>query len=87
MTTNNPGIDAKMGIIAQLNIFEGNIEVTVVEFQLGRLPLPHSMDEWASSILTIIINMQNPSDDLRLELTDVTIEDGEITFKGATETQ
>ena len=87
MNTNNPGIDAKMGILAQLNIFEGDVEVTVVEFQLGRLPLPHSVDEWASNILTIVINMQNPSDELRLELTDVAIEDGEITFKGATETQ
>jgi hypothetical protein len=85
MTTNNPGIDAKMGMIAQMNIFEGDIEVTVVEFKLGRLPLPHSIDEWASNIITIVVNMQNPSHDLRLELTDATIEDGEITFQGVTE--
>jgi uncharacterized protein YpmS len=85
MTTNNPSIDAKMGIIAQLNVFEGDIEVTVVEFQLGRLPLPHSIDEWASSIITIIVKMQDPSKDMKLELTDIMIEDGDIIFQGKTE--
>jgi uncharacterized protein YpmS len=85
MTMNNPSIDAKIGIIAQLDVFEGDIEVTVMEFQLGRLPLPHSMDEWASSIITVIVNMQDPSKDMRLKLKDITIEDGDIIFRGATE--
>ena len=84
-TTNNPGIDAKLGVIAQLNVFEGDIEVTVVKFQLGRLPLSNSIDEWVSNVLTILVNMQSPTDELRIELTDVIIEDGKIIFTGATE--
>lgn len=80
----NPGVDAKIGIIAQIEIVNNDIDVTVADFHLGKLPLPKSADDRVGNLLDIMAKMQGPTDDLPLELTGIEIGDGEFIIEGMT---
>jgi len=77
----NPGIDAKIGIIAKVEAIDGDIKVRVIDFHLGRLPLPKSADDWLGSILEILLVMQNPIEDLPAKLTAIEVKDNSFSFE------
>ena len=81
---NNPGINAKIGIISKLRVEKSNIKVTVMDFSLGRLPLPSSIKEWMGNLLDITLKLQDPVGDLPIELTAIQIGDGKFIVKGMT---
>lgn len=81
---NNPGINAKTGLIAQLMVNKGNIKIVVVDFQLGKLPLPKAMVKSVGSILDVIFRMEGFAEDLALDITSVTVGDERLTIKGMT---
>ena len=81
----NAGVDAKTGIIAQPDIVEGNITIIVTEFQLGKLPLPNSVDDSIGKLLDIILKIEGPTDELPLEITGFEIDDGKFTIEGTVE--
>ena len=78
----NKGIDVKTGIIAQPDIEEGEIKIIVTEFQLGKLPLSKSNNERVGKILETILKIEDPIDELPLEITDFDIGDGKFTVEG-----
>ena len=80
----NPGVDAKIGIIAQIEIVNDDIKVTVADFHLGKLPLPKSADDRVGNLLGIMAKMQGPTEDLPLELTGIEIGDGKFIIEGMT---
>ena len=81
---NNPGINAKTGLIAQLMVNKGNIKIVVVDFQLGRLPLPQSVVKNVGSILDIIFRMEGFEEELSLDITSATVSDDSLIIKGMT---
>lgn len=70
--------NAKIGLIASPEIVRNNIRINIVEFYLGRLPLPNSINKRAEDILNVFITMQNPLDDLPLELKNLEIVNNQL---------
>jgi hypothetical protein len=82
---NNRGVDAKIGLITQFEVEEGNVNVVVEDFSLGKLPLAKSVDERVSSLLDIVWMSQSPFEELPFEITYISIDKGSITIDGVTE--
>jgi len=80
----NPGINAKIGLAAQLVASKGSLKMVVVDFQLGRLPLPKSMIKGVGNILDVMFRMEGITEDLAIDVTGVTISDERLTIKGMT---
>jgi hypothetical protein len=81
---NNPGINAKTGLLAQLMVNKGNIKIVAVDFQLGKLPLPKSIVKSAGSVLDVVLRMEGITEDLSIDITSVTVGDGHLMIKGLT---
>ena len=79
-----PGIDAKIGSMGQVEIIEGKPKVVIDEFNLGKLPLPESIDRRAEQLLNIIVSLQLP--EISPNITSVEIKNHELTVTGTTKT-
>jgi len=72
-----PGIDAKTGLMGQVEAVEGEPKIVIDEFNLGKLPLPKSVDKRVEQLLNIIVSLQLP--DVSLDVTSVEIKNHEMT--------
>lgn len=81
---NNPGINAKTGLAAQIVASKNSLKIVVVDFQLGRLPLPKSMVKSVGNILDVMFRMEGITEDLPIDITGVTVADERLTIKGMT---
>jgi len=81
---NSTIMNAKTGLIAQLSVNKGNLKIVVADFQLGKLPLPKPLIERIGNILDIIFRMEGTVDDLKIDITGVTVSDDRLTIKGIT---
>lgn len=81
---NNPGINAKIGLKAQLVASKGNLKLVMVDFQLGRLPLPKSLVKSVGGILDIMFRMEGVTEDLPIDIIGITVNDERLTIKGMT---
>ena len=81
---NNPGINAKTGLAAQIVASKNSLKIVVVDFQLGRLPLPKSMVKSVGNILDVMFRMEGITEDLPVDITGVTVADERLTIKGMT---
>lgn len=79
-----PGIDAKTGLIGRIEITNGNPKVAIDEFDLGKLPLPKSVNRRVEQLLNIMVNLQLP--DVSLDITGVEIKNHQLTVTGTTKT-
>ncbi len=70
--------NAKIGLVTQPEIVKGSIKLNILEFKLGRLPLPKSFAQRAEDIMNIFIKMQNPLSELPLELEAVDIVNNQL---------
>jgi hypothetical protein len=79
-----PGIDAKTGSMGRVEIIEGEPKVVIDEFNLGKLPLPKSVNRRVEQLLNIMVNLQLP--DVSLDITGVEIKNHQLTVTGTTKT-
>jgi len=79
-----PGIDAKTGLEGRVEIIEGEPKIVIDEFNLGKLPLPKSVDKRVEQLLNIIVSLQLP--EVSLDITSVEIKDHQLTVTGTTKT-
>jgi len=79
-----PGIDAKTGSMGRVEIIEGEPKVVIDEFNLGKLPLPKSVNRRVEQLLNIMVNLQLP--DVSLDITGVEIKNHQLTVIGTTKT-
>ena len=82
--SNNPGINAKIGLIAQLMVTKGDVKIVVVDFQLGKLPLPQPIVKEVGNILDVLYKMQGITEDLHIDITSIAVSDGKLTLKATT---
>jgi hypothetical protein len=80
----NPGANAKIGLVAQIMANKGSIKIVAVDFQVGRLPLSQSLTKNVGSILDVLVRMEGSLDQLQIDFTGVTVSDGRISIRGAT---
>jgi hypothetical protein len=83
--TDTFGANAKIGMILRPSVQSGDIHTEMVDFHIGKLPLPKSFDEDIAGFINVLVNMENPANDLPLELTSIAIDDGSFTLKGMTQ--
>jgi hypothetical protein len=83
---NNPGVSAKIGVVAQLMVNKGNIKIVTVDFQVGRLPLQQSLIKNVGSILDVLVKMEGATDELQIDVTGISVSDGRLTIRGMTRT-
>ncbi len=81
---NNPGISAKIGLVAQFMVNKGSVKIVTVDFQVGRLPLQQSFIKSVGSILDVLVRMEGSTDELQIDITGVTVADGRLTIRGMT---
>jgi hypothetical protein len=79
-----PGIDAKTGLMGRVEIIEGKPKIVLDEFNLGKLPLPKSVDKRAEQLVNIIATLQLP--EMSMDITSVEIENQQLTITGITKT-
>jgi hypothetical protein len=72
-----PGIDAKTGLMGQVEVIEGEPKIVIDEFNLGKLPIPKSVDKRVEQLLNIIVSLQLP--EVSLDITSVEIKDQQMT--------
>lgn len=72
-----PGIDAKTGLMGQVEAVEGEPKIVIDEFNLGKLPIPKSVDKRVEQLLNIIVSLQLP--EVSLDITSVEIKDQQMT--------
>jgi len=79
-----PGIDAKTGSMGRVEIIEGKPKVVIDEFNVGKLPLPQSINRRAEQLMNIIVSLQLP--EMPPDITSVEIKNHELTVTGTTKT-
>lgn len=78
------GINPRIGIIGKTEMVKNDLKMDVLKFELGKLPLPKSIDSKVTDVLNIFIKMQNPINELPAELKSVDIKNSTITIKVVT---
>jgi hypothetical protein len=79
-----PGINAKMGVIGRVEIVDGSPKIVVDEFNLGKLPVPKTMQTRVEQLLNIMLSLRLA--DVPLEITSVQFTNHQLTAIGTTET-
>jgi uncharacterized protein YpmS len=84
LITDTPAANAKIGMILSPHIQNGGIKVDLLDFHIGKLPLPKSINETASDVINVLVNMENPANKMPVDLTSISIGDKTFTLKGMT---
>jgi len=77
-----PGVNAKTGIIGHVKMVDDKPRIVVTDFNLGKLPLPKSLNQRVEQLLNIVVNIRLA--DLPLTVTNVEIKNRQITITGLT---
>ena len=77
----NPGANAKVGLVVKPEALKNDIVFKVIDFQLGKLPLPDSTNKKAEEVLNIFLKIQSPLNDLPVEVKSVEISNKQFIIK------
>jgi len=75
-----PGVAARMGAIGRMQVGNGDPEIVIEDFDLGKLPLPQAVNGGIGELLDVMVRLKLA--DLPLEITDVEISNRELTVSG-----
>lgn len=83
---NFPGLPVKTGVIGQIEVDNGKPKFVIKDFHLGKLPVPSSVEQGVEDLANIIIKLNIPLEELKLNLKQVDIGDGQIRITGVSGT-
>ena len=75
-----PGVAARTGAIGRIQVVNGDLEIVIEDFDLGKLPLPQAVNGGVEKLLDIMVKLKLA--DVPLEITAVEISDRELTASG-----
>ena len=75
-----PGVAARTGAIGRIQVVNGDLEIVIEDFDLGKLPLPQAVNGGVEKLLDIMVKLKLA--DVPLEITDIEISDRELTASG-----
>lgn len=81
---NFPAFPAKTTVMGSIDVEGGKPKFVVRDFFLGKLPLPDAMDRGVQDLVNILIKLNLPLEDLKLDLKEVTIQEGQLKLVGTT---
>ena len=79
-----PGVAAKTGTIGKIQVSNGDPNVVIEDFDLGKLPLPQAATSATEDLLNIMVRLNLA--DLPLKITAVEISNGRLIVTGLTKT-
>ncbi len=77
-----PGVNAKIGAIGRIEIVNGTPKIVITDFNLGKLPLPKTINRRVEQLLNITMSLQLA--DVHLDITSVQIKNRQLTITGTT---
>ena len=75
---------AKTGIMGSIDTENGKPKFMVSSFFLGKLPLPNAINKSVQDIINIVLQLNAPLDEMKLDLQEVTISEGQMRIITAT---
>ncbi len=81
---NFPWFPMKTGLLSQVEVENGKPKMVVMDFFLGKLPVPNGIDNGVQELANILIKLNAPIEELKLNLKQVTISDGQMKISGTT---
>jgi hypothetical protein len=75
---------AKTVIMGSIDTENGKPKFLVRSFFLGKLPLPSAVNKSVQDIINIVIQLNAPLDEMKLQLQEVTISEGQMRLVAAT---
>ena len=79
---NFPGLPIKTVIMGSIDVENGKPTFLVKDFFLGKLPVPASVNDGVQQAGNILIRLNVPLQELKINLKDVTISNGQIEITG-----
>jgi uncharacterized protein YpmS len=83
-TASTPLSNAKVGLTMNTTIVKNDIDVSVLKFQLGRLPLPKSYDAYAEDLANVFLKTQSPFTELQADLKSINISSKQLILQVTT---
>jgi len=81
---NFPWFPMKTGVLSQVEVESGKPKVVVMDFFLGKLPMPSSLDNGVQELANILLKLNAPVEELKLNLKQVVVSDGQMKISGTT---
>jgi len=75
---------AKTGIMGSIDTENGKPKFMISRFFLGKLPLPGGINNSVQDIINIVLQLNAPLDEMKLNLQEVTISEGQMRLITAT---
>jgi len=79
-----PAAPVKTAVIGTLDIENGKPKFIIRDFYLGKVPVPQGFDQGIQDLINIMIKMNAPMEELRSDLKEITISEGQLKLSGTT---
>jgi len=79
-----PAAPVKTAVIGTLDIENGKPKFIIRDFYLGKVPVPQGFDQGIQDLVNIMIIMNAPMEELRFDLKEITISEGQLKLAGTT---
>jgi hypothetical protein len=74
----------KTVVIGQVDIDNGKPRIVVMDFFLGKLPMPNNIDSSVQELLNTLVKLNAPMEELKLQVRQVNLNDGTLKITGTT---
>jgi hypothetical protein len=74
----------KTVVLGQVEIDNGKPKIVVMDFFVGKLPVPKDIDSAAQELLNTLVKLNAPMEELKLQVRQVNITDGTVKITGTT---
>jgi len=81
---NFPAFPARTGIIGSLDVENGKPVFIVRNFFLGKLPVPGGVNKGVQDLINILLKLNSPLDEMKLDLQEATISEGQLKLVAST---
>jgi hypothetical protein len=79
-----PALPIRTVIMGSIDVENGKPTFLIKDFFLGKLPVPDSIDMGVQQLANILIRLNVPLQELKINIKDITISDGQIQITGTT---
>jgi hypothetical protein len=81
---NFTGFPIKTGVMGSIDVEDGKPKFVIRDFFLGKLPVPDAVDRGVQDLGNILIKLNAPFQELKLEWKEMTISEGQLRLLAAT---
>jgi hypothetical protein len=79
-----PAAPVKTAVIGTFDIENGKPKFIIRDFYLGKVPVPQGFDRGIQDLINVMIKMNAPMEELRSDLKEITISEGQLKLAGTT---